>query len=284
MPRQPLGARGSDGCRAVHAVARKTGGRKICAPATRRPAARDDFGDSVWFSLSVGRRQNAEPRWLIPMLCRTGNITKREIGAIKMQPEETFVQIAADWADRFLAAIGPDKKLQNNIVVKRLDGTPDLSRAGYQPPSPTRSRIAASAPFDRMRPKVPTSRNSRSARHRTARRHRGKALGREAGQAEIRQGRTAETQEVEEAAGVGLDRQLLHMAAATLEVSRQRPPFVILWRSKERSDAAQTIGSMPCTSDACNGPEFCAHAASQRSVTAWILGSARPLRFRSARG
>ncbi|WP_292325978.1 DbpA RNA binding domain-containing protein, partial [Mesorhizobium sp.] len=60
------------------------------------PGRRDDFGDSVWFSLSVGRRQNAEPRWLIPMLCRTGSISKREIGAIKMQPEETFVQIAAD--------------------------------------------------------------------------------------------------------------------------------------------------------------------------------------------
>ncbi|WP_292172169.1 DbpA RNA binding domain-containing protein, partial [Mesorhizobium sp.] len=89
-------------------------------PARRdeQPSRRDDFGDSVWFSLSVGRRQNAEPRWLIPMLCRTGNISKREIGAIKMQPEETFVQIAADWADRFLAAIGPDRKLQNNIAVK----------------------------------------------------------------------------------------------------------------------------------------------------------------------
>src|SRR5690606_26686960 len=45
-----------------------------------KTSRREDFGDSVWFSLSVGRRQNAEPRWLIPMLCRTGGITKREIG------------------------------------------------------------------------------------------------------------------------------------------------------------------------------------------------------------
>jgi ATP-dependent RNA helicase DeaD len=106
---------------------------------TRReeaPARRDDFGDSVWFSLSVGRRQNAEPRWLIPMLCRTAGMSKREIGAIKMQPEETFVQIAADWADRFIAATGPDHKLQGSIAVRRIDGTPDLSRAGYQPPKP----------------------------------------------------------------------------------------------------------------------------------------------------
>ncbi|AZO20904.1 DEAD/DEAH box helicase [Mesorhizobium sp. M1E.F.Ca.ET.045.02.1.1] len=112
------------------------------------PGRRDEFGDSVWFSLSVGRRQNAEPRWLIPMLCRSGNISKREIGAIKMQPEETFVQIAADWADRFLAAIGPDRKLQGSIAVKRLDGTPDLSRAGYQPPKPEKKPHRGKRAFD----------------------------------------------------------------------------------------------------------------------------------------
>ncbi|RUW29210.1 DEAD/DEAH box helicase, partial [Mesorhizobium sp. M1E.F.Ca.ET.041.01.1.1] len=112
------------------------------------PGRRDEFGDSVWFSLSVGRRQNAEPRWLIPMLCRSGNISKREIGAIKMQPEETFVQIAADWADRFLAAIGPDRKLQGSIAVRRIEGTPDLSRAGYQPPKPEKKPHRGKRPFD----------------------------------------------------------------------------------------------------------------------------------------
>ena len=112
------------------------------------PARRDDFGDSVWFSLSVGRRQNAEPRWLIPMLCRTAGMSKREIGAIKMQPEETFVQIAADWVDRFVAAIGPDRKLQGNIAVKRIDGTPDLSRAGYQPPRPDKKPHRGKRPFE----------------------------------------------------------------------------------------------------------------------------------------
>jgi ATP-dependent RNA helicase DeaD len=65
-----------------------------------------------------------------------------------MQQEETFVQIAADWADRFLAAIGPDKKLQGNIVVKRLDGTPDLSRAGYQAPKPDKKPHRGKRPFE----------------------------------------------------------------------------------------------------------------------------------------
>ncbi len=132
------------------------------------PSRRDDFGDSVWFSVSVGRRQNAEPRWLIPMLCRTGGISKREIGAIKMQQEETFVQIAADWADRFLAAIGPDRKLQDNIRVKRLEGTPDLSRAGYQPPQPDKKPHRGKRPFDQNAPKPKFEKRAPVADHRPA--------------------------------------------------------------------------------------------------------------------
>lgn len=88
---------------------------------------RGDFGDSVWFSLSAGRKQNVEPRWLIPMLCRIGRITKQEIGAIKMQAEETYVEIARDWVDRFVEAIGPKLALEKGIQVRQLDGMPDLS-------------------------------------------------------------------------------------------------------------------------------------------------------------
>ncbi|KQV81540.1 DEAD/DEAH box helicase [Rhizobium sp. Root1220] len=95
---------------------------------------RDDFGASVWFSVSVGRKQNAEPRWLIPMLCRNGNVTKREIGAIKMQQDETFVEIAADSAGTFLQSIGPNKALERGIRVTQLDGTPDFNRPAASKP------------------------------------------------------------------------------------------------------------------------------------------------------
>ncbi len=105
---------------------RREGEPREFAPAQKGP--RDDFGPSVWFSVSVGRKQNAEPRWLIPMLCRAGNVTKREIGAIKMQPDETFVEIAADSADSFLGALGPNKTMERGIRVARLNGTPDFSK------------------------------------------------------------------------------------------------------------------------------------------------------------
>lgn len=91
-------------------------------------APRGEFGPSVWFSLSVGRKQNAEPRWLIPMICRHGDLTKREIGAIKMQQDETFVEIAADNAEAFLHATGPNKTMERGIRVTRLSGVPDFSR------------------------------------------------------------------------------------------------------------------------------------------------------------
>ena len=185
VPREPLGARGS-----VANVAPFTPSSDKFARRDEPPGRRDDFGDSVWFSLSVGRRQNAEPRWLIPMLCRTGGITKREIGSIKMQPEETFVQIAAAWADRFLAAIGPDRKLQNNIAVKRLDGTPDLSRAGYQAPRPEKKPHRGKRTFDQNapRPKFET-RVPGSDGQRPAAAFECKAVGQENRQAEIRKHR-----------------------------------------------------------------------------------------------
>jgi ATP-dependent RNA helicase DeaD len=102
---------------------------EFAAPRDETPFTRTDFTDGVWVSLSVGRKQNAEPRWLIPMLCRNGNLTKRDIGAIKMQPEETFVEFSAEGAERFLTAIGPDKTLERGIRVKPLAGMPDFSQA-----------------------------------------------------------------------------------------------------------------------------------------------------------
>ncbi len=98
-----------------------------------RAPRREEFNESVWFSLSVGRKQNAEPRWLIPLLCRAGDITKREIGAIKMQQDETFVQLDAACVGRFLAAIGPQAVLERSIRVVQLDGAPEFAARGSGP-------------------------------------------------------------------------------------------------------------------------------------------------------
>lgn len=101
---------------------------------TKKPA-KEDFGASVWISVSVGRNQQAEPRWLLPLLCRSGDITKQEIGAIRMQPEETHVQLAAGCFDAFMTAIGPKAELEDGIRVTRMNGTPE----GADSPRPERA-------------------------------------------------------------------------------------------------------------------------------------------------
>lgn len=62
-------------------------------------------GAVVWYELNIGRENNADPKWLIPLICRLGHVTKREIGFIKILDRSSKFEIAADVADRFIAAV-----------------------------------------------------------------------------------------------------------------------------------------------------------------------------------
>jgi ATP-dependent RNA helicase DeaD len=89
---------------------------------------REDFKKGVWFSMTVGRKDHAEARWLLPMLCRAGHITNNEIGAIRIQQSETYVELLPDCVDKFLEALGPSCKIEKNIGVTRLKGIPDMPK------------------------------------------------------------------------------------------------------------------------------------------------------------
>ncbi len=58
----------------------------------------------AWFRLTIGRRQNADPKWLIPLICRLGGVTKADIGAIRIFDTDTRFEITAEAADRFAQA------------------------------------------------------------------------------------------------------------------------------------------------------------------------------------
>ncbi len=111
------------------------------APAETQRRPRDDFGDSAWFSVSVGRSGRAEARWLLPKLCDAGHITRNEIGAIRVQEDVTYVQIALQAASGFTTALGPDMAIEAGVVLSRLPGEPTLERPERKPFSerPTRA-------------------------------------------------------------------------------------------------------------------------------------------------
>jgi ATP-dependent RNA helicase DeaD len=74
---------------------------------------------SVWFRAAIGRKKNAEARWLLPMICRRGGIDKNDIGAIRILDTTTEFEISERVAESFAARIRhPDK--EDNIRVEPL--------------------------------------------------------------------------------------------------------------------------------------------------------------------
>jgi ATP-dependent RNA helicase DeaD len=110
------------------------------------PRAPREFGPGVWVSVPVGRAQRAEPRWLLPLLCRAGNIDKTAIGAIRVQETESFVELAEAAMPGFLAALGPDRTLEEGMVLTVLDGKPDMGPPPARAPRPDRGPRPDRAP------------------------------------------------------------------------------------------------------------------------------------------
>lgn len=94
--------------------------------ANAKPEPRAPFGPSVWFSLDTGRDKGADPRRLLPMLCRAGDITKADIGAIRIQNDETFAEIRQAQVDGFLKSMGSDMVLDDGTKVTRLNTPPNI--------------------------------------------------------------------------------------------------------------------------------------------------------------
>ncbi|WP_374276065.1 DEAD/DEAH box helicase [Brevundimonas sp.] len=62
-------------------------------------------GDMAWFRINIGREKNADPKWLMPMICRLGHVTKRDIGTIRIFDRDTKFEITREAETKFNAAI-----------------------------------------------------------------------------------------------------------------------------------------------------------------------------------
>jgi ATP-dependent RNA helicase DeaD len=105
-------------------------GADVRAPAPAAPGPRKSSlgGNGVWFRLNVGRQKNADPRWLLPLICRQGKITRQEIGAIRIFDRETKFEIDAQVAGRFYAAV---RKLDEPEV--RIEPVEGAAQAAHPP-------------------------------------------------------------------------------------------------------------------------------------------------------
>lgn len=90
---------------------------------------RVDMNGAEWFRLNTGRRNNADPKWLIPLICRLGHITKKDIGSIRIFDYDTKFEISAEAAVKFGAAV--QQTVREDVTI-----TPTAAPAprGERPP------------------------------------------------------------------------------------------------------------------------------------------------------
>jgi ATP-dependent RNA helicase DeaD len=92
-------------------------------------------GDMTWYRINIGRDKNADPKWLMPTICRLGHVTKRDIGAIKIFESETKFEITQEMQARFEAAIalGLEDGVKIDPAVKPGPSEKPVSRWDKKP-------------------------------------------------------------------------------------------------------------------------------------------------------
>jgi ATP-dependent RNA helicase DeaD len=116
-------------------------GERQHAPTHERGAAPAGMPNGVWFRLNVGRERNADPKWLLPEICRQGEVTKKDVGAIKVFEMETLFQIAPEAAPKFTILVSERKKGGVRI-------SPALDQSGESTARPREKVAQGEAPGD----------------------------------------------------------------------------------------------------------------------------------------
>jgi ATP-dependent RNA helicase DeaD len=96
-------------------------------------APRPGFDGANWFKLNAGRRHNADPRWLLPLICRYGHVGRTEVGAIRIAANESYFQISERATPSFVkalrrATIAPEDQ---GLMIKPAEPREDSST--YRP-------------------------------------------------------------------------------------------------------------------------------------------------------
>ncbi|GMM94156.1 DEAD/DEAH box helicase [Qipengyuania sp. MTN3-11] len=112
---------------------------------------RPGFEDTIWFRIGIGRRQNAEPRWLLPLLCRRGHITRNEIGAIRIGQHESWAQVPRAIADRFADAVARTAGTDDEQDAISIEASPEGPR--FEAREKRRDNAKGPRPHSGPRPK-----------------------------------------------------------------------------------------------------------------------------------
>ncbi|MFN3863576.1 MAG: DEAD/DEAH box helicase [Erythrobacter sp.] len=116
---------------------------------------RPGFEDTVWFRMDIGRSEGADPRWILPLICRRGHVTRSEIGAIRIGQTETHFQIPRAIAGKFAAAAARTAAAERDsagetLLIEPSDSGPREAARHNRQLRPSRS--GADKPFVKAKP------------------------------------------------------------------------------------------------------------------------------------
>jgi ATP-dependent RNA helicase DeaD len=107
---------------------------------SREPGPRPGFEDSTWFRINAGRRHNADPRWLLPVICRYGHVTRGDIGAIRIAANESYFQVTGRATRDFVKALRKATILPEDEGMMIEAAEPRDAAAAARPIGPSRHK------------------------------------------------------------------------------------------------------------------------------------------------
>lgn len=102
--------------------------------AGRPPRNHREFEGGVWFRVSIGHKHRADPRWLLPLICKSGGVKGRDVGSIRIFDTETQFQITRERADGFAAMVEKKGTGEDGITIRRVP----KGKEGAPPRRPSR--------------------------------------------------------------------------------------------------------------------------------------------------
>jgi ATP-dependent RNA helicase DeaD len=103
--------------------------------------------------MDIGRRQNADPRWIMPLICRRGHITRNEIGAIRIAQAETYFQIPRAIAGKFAEAVAATAGSEENGGYVAIEASAEPPRVAARENARRAKPTAGPAPQRPFKPK-----------------------------------------------------------------------------------------------------------------------------------
>src|SRR5204862_4947438 len=105
--------------RAVSIQTTGAGARDGNQPPGRRQSHTQFAREGVAFRINLGADDRADPRWLLPLICRRGGVTREEVGATRIGAHETLFEIAGDAAPDLALAAGELDPRARHVVIAR---------------------------------------------------------------------------------------------------------------------------------------------------------------------